>query len=133
MARYKKQRIELSRESLEAQLNESHRQASELRSKVINMGNKIGSSIRTLLDTDNGVAEQAGSVQILGKMYADLLKSEETALSRKLDIAKITRDVLGKDIKDEEGEEQAGPISDQRQLDLQNMIKQYKEGKVEPN
>lgn len=125
MARYKKQRIELTHESLEAQLNESHRQASELRSKVINMGNKVGSSIRMLIE-GQGVNENAGSVQILGKMYADLLKSEENALSRKIEIAKITRDVLGKQIKETEGEDNGSPISEDRQVHLQNMIKEFK-------
>lgn len=100
MPRYKKQQIELDKESLAKQLNEIHHQSSETRAKCIALINILRSGVQ-----ENITEKDWAALNVTCKALVDLIKVEQSSIDKKLSIARVVKDYLSADGKKSEGDE----------------------------
>jgi len=120
MARYKREIIKLNEESLETLLNEIYRQSCEMRTKVISDLTKMRKKLYSVQD------EEIGSIQVISKALVDLIKAEKDSIDKKINVAKVIKEVISTPKKSTE-EEVEDNISDDRKKAIQELIKQTME------
>jgi len=113
MARYKRQRIEFTDLSLSTLLEETYKQACELRTTAVRLRNETDRMIKDATDK-----------ALLGKHIVDLMKAEEAAINKKLEVAKLLQIVITRNKANNGGDkDKTEVLSPERQAEIRKLIK----------